>query len=85
MSKNGSSFKLCSIVNFILECMLWLEKLEIRKVKLLHIISKCSKAAENWYKTRHDWVGKVIHWELFNKFKFDCTNNWYMHSLESAL
>ena len=26
-------------------------------------------------KTRHDWVGKVIHWEMCKKFKFDHTNN----------
>ena len=26
-----------------------------------HIISKCSKLAENEYKTRNDWVGTVIH------------------------
>ena len=29
-----------------------------------HIISECSKLAQNEYKTRHNWVGKVIHWEL---------------------
>ena len=26
-----------------------------------HIISECSKLAHKEYKTRHDWVGKVIH------------------------
>ena len=34
-----------------------------------HIISKCSKLAQKKYKTRHDWVGKVIHWELCKKLK----------------
>ena len=24
-------------------------------------------------------TGKVIHWELSKKFKFDYTNKWYMH------
>ena len=28
-----------------------------------HIISECSKLAQKEYKTRHDNVGKVIHWE----------------------
>ena len=42
-----------------------------------HIISKCSKLAQ---KARHDWVGKVIHWEMCKKFKFDHTNKWYMHN-----
>ena len=27
-----------------------------------HIISECSKLSQKEYKTRHDWVGKVIHW-----------------------
>ena len=36
------------------------------------------------YKTRHDWMGKVIHWELCKKFKFDYTKKWYMHSPASV-
>ena len=44
-----------------------------------HIISECSKLAQKEYKTRHDCVGKVIHWEMGKKFKFDHTNKWYMH------
>ena len=43
-------------------------------------ISECSKLAQNEYKTRHDWVGKVIHWEMYKKFKFHHTNKWYMHN-----
>ena len=38
-----------------------------------HIQSECNKLAEREYKTRHDWVGKVIHWELRKKLKFDYT------------
>ena len=34
--------------------------------------------AQKEYKTRHDWVGKVIHWEMSKKFKFDHTNKWYV-------
>ena len=45
-----------------------------------HIISECSKLAQKEYKARHDWVGKVIHWEMCRKFKFDHTNKWYMHN-----
>ena len=44
-----------------------------------HIISECSKLPQKEYKARHDWVGKVIHWEMCKKFKFDNTNEWYMH------
>ena len=32
-----------------------------------HIISECSKLAQKEYKARHDWVGKVIHWEMCKK------------------
>ena len=45
-----------------------------------HIISEFSKLAQREYKARHDWVGKVIHWEMCKKFKFDHTNKWYMHN-----
>ena len=45
-----------------------------------HIISECSKLAQKEYKTRRDWVGKVIHWEMCKKFKFDHTNKRYMHN-----
>ena len=45
-----------------------------------HIISECSKSAQKEYKSRHDWVGKVIHWKICKKFKFDHTNKWYMHN-----
>ena len=39
-----------------------------------HIISECSKLAQKEYKTRHDSVGKVIHWDMRKKFKFDHSN-----------
>ena len=29
--------------------------------------------------------GKVIHWEMCKKFKFDHTNKWYMHNSSSPL
>ena len=45
-----------------------------------HIISECSKLAQREYKATHDWVGKVIHWEMCKKFQFDHTNKWYMHN-----
>ena len=38
------------------------------------------KLAQKEYKARHDWVGKVIHWEMCRKFQFDHTNKWYMHN-----
>ena len=50
-----------------------------------HIISECSKLAQKEYKAKHAWVGKVIHWEMCKKFKFDHTNKWYMHNPASVL
>ena len=44
------------------------------------IISECSKLAQREYKVRHDWVGKVLHWEKCKKLKFDHTNKWYMYN-----
>ena len=50
-----------------------------------HIISECSKLAQKEDKARHLWVGKVIHWEMCKKFKFDHANKWYMHNLAPVL
>ena len=49
-----------------------------------HIISESSKLALKEYKTKHEWVGKVIHWELCKKFKFDHMIKWYIHHSESG-
>ena len=49
-----------------------------------HMISECSKLAQKEYKTRHDWVGQMIHCEMCKKFKFDHTNKWYMHNSASV-
>ena len=48
-----------------------------RNETINHIISECSKWA---HKTKHDWVRKVIPWEMCKKLKFDLTNKWYMHN-----
>ena len=48
-----------------------------------HIINECSKLAQKKYKTRHDWVDKVIHREMCKKFKFD--RKWYMHNPAAVL
>ena len=50
-----------------------------------HIINERSKLALREYKTRHDWLGMVIHWDMCNKFKFDHMNKWYMPNPESVL
>ena len=45
-----------------------------------HKISESSKLAQKEYKARHEWVGKEIHWEMCNTFKFDHANKWGMHN-----
>ena len=50
-----------------------------------HILSKCNKLAQKEYKTRHNWVGKLIHRVVSKKFKFDHTHKWYMHNSASVL
>ena len=45
-----------------------------------HIIGECSKLVQKVYKTRHDWLGKVIHREMRKKFEFDHTRKWYLHN-----
>ena len=58
-------------------CMLFGDRNET----INYIISECSKLQQKVYKTRHNWVGKVIHWEM----EFNHTNKWYMQNPESAL
>ena len=53
--------------------------------KIIDHISKWSILAQKEYKTKYNWVGKVIHRELYKKFKFDHMNKWYMHSPASVL
>ena len=57
----------------------------VRDETINHIISECSKLGQKEYKTRNDWVGKVIHWEMCKTFKFYHTNKWYMHNLAPVL
>ena len=56
-----------------------------RNKRINHIISECSKLAQEKYKTIHDWVGKVIHEEMCKKLKFDPTNKWHIYNPESVL
>ena len=55
-----------------------------RDETIKHIISECSKLAQKENKTWHNWVGKVIHWKLWKKLKFEHTNKCYMPNLESV-
>ena len=48
---------------------------EDRDETINHVINKCSNLVQKEYKTRHNMVGKVIHWEMYKKFKFHHTKN----------
>ena len=45
-----------------------------------HIINECITLEQKEYKTRHDCVGKKIHWEMCKKFKYDHMSKSYMHN-----
>ena len=45
---------------------MWREKDQI----INHIISECGKLAKKEYKTKHNWVGKMIHLELCYEMVF---------------
>ena len=49
------------------------------------IICKCNQQTQKEYKTKHNKMGKVIHWELHKRLKFDNTNKWYMFKSEFVL
>ena len=49
-----------------------------------HVISDCSKLVQKKYKTKHDCMGKIIHWELCKQLKFDYNTKWYKHKPESV-
>ena len=36
-------------------------------------------------KCNHDWVGKVIHWDLCKRLKCDHAQKWYIYKLESFI
>ena len=50
-----------------------------RDETVTYVISENSKQVQNVYKTRPDWVGKVIHMELCKRLKFDHENE--MHKV----
>ena len=50
-----------------------------------HVDSGCSKLGQKEYKTRHDNLGKKVHWKLARKCSFEAVDKWYEHEPESAL
>ena len=55
-----------------------------RNEMINHIINECSKLQQKKSPV-YDWVGKVIHWELCKKLKFDHPTKWYIRKRESRI
>ena len=50
-----------------------------------HIASSCSKLQQKGYKKRHYNLGKIVHWKLARKSKFEAWDKWYEDEPESVL
>ena len=50
-----------------------------------HKINECSKLTQKEYKYIYNWVGNVIHWDMYKDLNFDHTNKRYMYNPESVL
>ena len=49
-----------------------------------HIVSDCSKLAQKEYKRWHDNLGKIVHWKLARKCKFEAGDKCYEHGPENV-
>ena len=50
-----------------------------------NIIRECSELAQKQYKLDATIWGKMTHWKLRKKLKFDYFNKWYMDKTESVM
>ena len=62
------------IDNIQQNCNCWL--CGVRDETVNHIVSEYIKLERKEFKTRHDWMEKVIHWKSCKGLKFDHTNKW---------
>ena len=49
-----------------------------------HVVS-CGKLAQKEYKSKHDNLGKIVHWKLVRKCNFEAGDKWYEYEPESVL
>ena len=49
------------------------------------IYSECCKLAQWEYKSRHDNVGRKVHWQLCRKYNLEHANKWYEHQPQGVL
>ena len=50
-----------------------------------HVVSGCEKLAQRKYKRRHEYVVKMLHWKLCEKFGLESNERWYEHEPESVV
>ena len=50
-----------------------------------HIVSECSKLAQEYKQVRHDNVANMLHWKLCEKWGFSKAEKWYIHQPEKVL
>ena len=78
-ANNGlKTLKQIIIIIIIMQTMRWQRRNN-------HSHNKQMQQIRKEYKNRHDRVGRMIHWEMCKKFKFDHTNKCYMHNPASDL
>ena len=57
-----------------------------RDETIAHLVAECEILAQNQYKKlRHDRIGKVIHWELYRRDGYNCTEKWHDYMPERVL
>ena len=44
-----------------------------------HLLSECCKMVQKEYKRGHDWMEKIIHWDVCKKNKIQVEEKWYEH------
>ena len=50
-----------------------------------HIVCEYPVLAQREYKSRRDWVGRKIYWEVCKKINFDVNEKWYKHEPEKVV
>ena len=50
-----------------------------------HLVSGCTVLAGTKYMTRHDIVGKQIHWLLLKKYSIPVADKWYQHVPQTVI
>jgi len=50
-----------------------------------HLISGCSYLVQSHYKSRHDQVASLVHWQLCKSVGINVVGNWWNHTPERVV